>query len=73
MKFISVVGARPEFIQATPVSLALRKNHQEVLVHTGQHYDYLMSQTFLMNWAPRRLIITSKSALVLMRDKPPRF
>jgi len=46
MKIISVVGARPEFIQATPVSRALRKNHQEVLVHTGQHYDYLMSQTF---------------------------
>lgn len=46
MKFVSVVGARPEFIQATPVSLALRRDHQEILVHTGQHYDYLMSQTF---------------------------
>ena len=46
MKFVSVVGARPEFIQATPVSRALRKNHQEILVHTGQHYDYKMSQTF---------------------------
>jgi len=46
MKFVSVVGARPEFIQATSVSRALRRNHQEILVHTGQHYDYLMSQTF---------------------------
>lgn len=46
MKIFSVVGARPEFIQATPVSRALRRNHQEILVHTGQHYDYLMSQTF---------------------------
>jgi UDP-N-acetylglucosamine 2-epimerase len=46
MKFISVVGARPEFIQAAPVSHALRKEHQEILAHTGQHYDYLMSQTF---------------------------
>lgn len=46
MKIVSVVGARPEFIQATPVSRALRLNHQEILVHTGQHYDYLMSRAF---------------------------
>ena len=46
MKIISIVGARPEFIQATPVSQALRRDHQEILVHTGQHYDYKMSQTF---------------------------
>lgn len=46
MKIVSVVGARPEFIQSAPVSRALRRKHQEVLVHTGQHYDYLMSQTF---------------------------
>src|SRR5512135_2951589 len=46
MKIVSLVGARPEFIQAAPVSRALRPAHREVLVHTGQHYDYLMSQTF---------------------------
>ena len=46
MKIVSVVGARPEFIQAAPVSRALRPAHQELLLHTGQHYDYLMSQTF---------------------------
>jgi len=46
MKIVSVVGARPEFIQAWPVGQALRVNHQEILVHTGQHYDYKMSQAF---------------------------
>jgi UDP-GlcNAc3NAcA epimerase len=46
MKFVSIVGARPEFIQATPVSRVLRQRHTEILVHTGQHYDYKMSQTF---------------------------
>ncbi len=46
MKFVSVVGARPEFVQAAPVSRALRQQHEEILVHTGQHYDYAMSQAF---------------------------
>ena len=46
MKIVTVVGARPQFIKAEAGSRALRREHTEILVHTGQHHDENMSEIF---------------------------
>lgn len=46
MKIITVVGARPQLIKAAAVSNVLRQAHEEILIHTGQHYDNTMSDIF---------------------------
>jgi UDP-N-acetylglucosamine 2-epimerase len=52
MKLITIVGARPQFIKASAIIRAIQefnkreKRIREILVHTGQHYDYLMNKVF---------------------------
>ena len=73
MKVLSVVGNRPQFIKSGPLSVALRERGiDEVVVHTGQHYDRELSQVFfeeLELTAPRHTLDLKTADPALM--EPP--
>ena len=47
MKVVTIIGARPQFIKAAPVSQAFQAaGCEEFILHTGQHYDMELSQVF---------------------------
>ena len=56
MKIVTIVGARPQFVKAAVVSRAIAAHNEksgtpvidEMIVHTGQHYDYALSQSFFV-------------------------
>jgi UDP-N-acetylglucosamine 2-epimerase (non-hydrolysing)/UDP-GlcNAc3NAcA epimerase len=47
VKIVTVIGNRPQFVKAAAVSGPLRAEHEELLVHTGQHYDDELSAVFV--------------------------
>src|ERR671921_1416619 len=46
MRIVTVIGNRPQFVKAAAVSRLLRERHEELIVHTGQHYDDELSRVF---------------------------
>jgi UDP-N-acetylglucosamine 2-epimerase len=46
VRIVTIVGNRPQFVKAAAVSRLLREGHEELLVHTGQHYDDELSRVF---------------------------
>ncbi len=46
MRILTVIGNRPQFVKAAAASRLLRERHEELIVHTGQHYDDELSQVF---------------------------
>lgn len=50
-KIVTVIGARPQFIKAAVISPLLQSHCTEVIVHTGQHYDYELSEAFFLDLA----------------------
>ena len=60
LKIITVLGARPQLIKAALISRELRKEHQEIIIHTRQHYNRELPDIFFdeMNIPNRIIIIT---------------
>jgi UDP-N-acetylglucosamine 2-epimerase len=46
MRIVTIIGNRPQFVKAAAVSRRLREGHEELIVHTGQHYDDELSRVF---------------------------
>src|SRR4051812_47888913 len=79
MRIVTVIGNRPQFVKAAAVSRLLRERHEELIIHTGQHYDDELSRIFFEELgvpAPARQLgvgggsLTSQTARMLAQLEP---
>src|SRR5215211_874339 len=77
MRIVTVIGNRPQFVKAAAVSRLLRERHEELIVHTGQHYDDELSRIFFEELGvPARQLgvhdgsLTSQTARMLAALEP---
>lgn len=68
IKLMTIVGTRPEIIRLAAVIKKCDRYFDQILVHTGQNYDYELNQVFLRIWDfARRIIIWTRSAATSAR------
>lgn len=81
MKLCYIVGARPQFIKMAAVSRAVAAHNkqpaqddhiEELIIHTGQHYDYELSKVFFEELEISKQITTLESAPETMGSRPAR-
>ena len=74
MKIMSVVGARPQFVKLGPIVSACRESNSvdHIIVHTGQHYDSLLSDVFFRDLRTPPHTFSSGSARLATVGRPVR-
>jgi len=62
VRVLTILGNRPQFVKAAAVSKRLRRRHEEVVVHSGQHYDDELSGVFFRDLSDGNVLVSGEGA-----------